>query len=188
MFDPESKFYNIPQGFPINTLNPTIEDKASLFQKMGAKVLTMIPSIRPHNLSNTIPNAKDACLTQGKEALAIFLNPNFLMLFHKLVAETHPEVLVRAYQIALDTFLNKRVFSERDLCNVFENKFSIQDIIGRNSGIVGVDTLFTAVQTNHLYTQPGFTQNVAVCIVIPAAKDSFKRFITTITSENSTNK
>jgi hypothetical protein len=128
MFDPESKFYNIPQGFPINTLNPTIEDKASFFEKMGAKVLTMIPSIRPHNISNTIPNAKDACLTQGKEALAIFLNPNFLMLFHKLVAETHPEVLVRAYQIALDTFLNKRVFSERDLCNVFENKFSIQEL------------------------------------------------------------
>jgi hypothetical protein len=172
------------QGFPFNTINATITDKTSIFQKMSATILKMIPSTRPRNLSNTLLDAKDAHIIQEKEALVMFLNyfpqlpqeyilePDFLMLYHKLLSENHPEVFGRTYQLAMETFLNKRVFYERNLCDVFENKFLIEDFVGRNQGISRVDTLITATQTNHLYTQPGFAKHVDVCIIIPTVRNS----------------
>ena len=157
-------------GFPLHNINPSLVDKGSTTIKIKDTILKIIPSTRPYNIHDLPLQPKDSMTIQGKEALAMFLqyfdklpdeyikNPEYLIMYHKILSEKHPEVFVRAYQLALEIYYNKRQYSEQEICNIFENKFSIKDFVGFNNGITDTSTFFSGLQTNHLYAQPGFAQ------------------------------
>lgn len=107
-----------------------------------------------------------------KNANKYVKNQEFFMVYYKTLCEKHPEFIVRAFQLALEVYYNKRRFSEQEICNIFEHKFSLEDFARFNKGITDTSTFFSALQTNHLYTQPGFIKNVDTCLVIAPALDS----------------
>ena len=175
-----TQLYNMQQdAVPFNKISSQIIDKTSIYTKMKDTALKMIPSIRPYNSEKKITTTTlDNMTLQGKEAMAMFLNyfpqlpeefvkdPRFLMIFHKYLTENHSEILVRAYQLCLEVCYNKKAFSEQELRDIFENKFTIIDFLGKNIGITDASTFFSVLQANHLQNQPGFTKAVDTAIVI----------------------
>lgn len=140
--------------------------------------LKLIPSIQSHEKCSHNITEKDLFHLQQKEAIYYFLNyfenlPHehikntaFFMSYMKFLTEHHPDIMVRSFQLALEIYFRKAQFKQKDICTIFDNKFSIEDIINRNNGIADMSTFFSAMQTNHLYTQPGFIEHISACIVI----------------------
>jgi hypothetical protein len=76
-------------------------------------------------------------------------------MFHKELAEKHPEIIVRAYQLAFDVCYNKQSFKEQDLCNIFENKFTIYDFAGFNNGVTDISTFLVYYKLIIYIVNPG---------------------------------
>lgn len=60
----------------------------------------------------------------------------------------------------------------QDLCDLFDNKKSLTDLIGRNKSIADMGTIFSVLQANYLFEQPGFNEHVDTTVVIATCIDS----------------
>lgn len=174
-----------PTILNVTQINDSVNHKTSHLAKMKNIILNSIPTVRPKN-NIIVDNLsyKDSATIQGKEALTMFLqyfenlppqyvnNPEFLIMFHKLLCENQSEVFVRAYQLALEIYYNKRTFIDHQVCDIFDNKFSILDIIGRNNQLVDTSTFFSALQANFLFSQTGYVNNVDTTVVVSTCINS----------------
>ena len=172
--DSGAKFEEIFTKIPVNRLDSYTQ-----------KVLQLIPSTRAYKENYVkVLDAKELALIQRKEALYHFLqyfhnlpeqfvrDPLFLMMYYKKLTENLPEVQVRSFQLAMEMYLRKNLLNLQDMRNIFENKFSIEDIVNKNGNVGDIGTFFSGLQANHLYTQPGFKEKVDSCLVIATCLNS----------------
>ena len=174
LIDSSEKFEEISTKMPVNRLDSYTQ-----------KVLQLIPSTRAYK-ENYVKalDAKELASIQRKEALYYFVqyfeklpeqfirNPLFLMMYYKKLTENLPEIQVRSFQLAMEMYLRKNLLNLQDMANIFENKFSIEDIVNKNAGVGDIGTFFSALQANYLYTQPGFKEKVDTCLVIATCINS----------------
>ena len=188
-----------PPRQPINELTnplPVPNDIKSIKEpksSLGAFIDKSIGLGRKSNVnqqSSAILTDHSNHVIQGKFSLIKFCNyfkdvpfdkltsdPYFIFYFKKL-CEEDPGIHTRAFQLAIETVFNKRLYLEKDLEGAFSGSFSLMDVVGTNEGYADSSTFYSCLQTDHLVRQPYFRPNIDIRIVISTClksdKDSLK--------------